>query len=252
MTRMTRMAAAPRPHTVHELIAVLPDVHVLRDRCRALAALDVLMGGRSGRYFDYDPGWGPGTEAGLMNNGAGDEYAILFTPDGVFGRGFDHESSMSPYTNEDMALWPGLVDTLPEVFRPLLDEPAFCDDEVRVATVVFWRETHDTAWRAGPVEYAEYADDGTGHLFHVLAAGTPEAYHAFARTTTHGSSIRTRSATSTPCAPSRPRCSKPWPRKRTRSPWRRRWRRRGTPWRAVECDGRRIRALCRVMAVPPE
>ncbi|MEV6684824.1 hypothetical protein AB0N28_05730 [Streptomyces sp. NPDC051130] len=174
------MTATSRPCTVHELIAVLPDVPVLHDRCRALAALDALMGGRSGSRFDYDPAWGPGTVAGLMNNGSGDEYAILFTPDGVFGRGFDHESSMSPYTNEDMALWPGLVDSLPEVFRPLLDEPAFCDDEVRVATVVFWRETHDTAWRAGPVEYAEYDDDGTGHLFHVLAAGTPEAYHAFA------------------------------------------------------------------------
>ncbi|MFJ6052284.1 hypothetical protein [Streptomyces sp. NPDC092307] len=176
------MTAARRPRGVHELIAVLPAVPVLRDRCRALAALEAVIGGRYGSYFDYDPGWGPGTEAGLMNNGAGDEYTILFTPDGVFGRGFDHESSMSPYTNEDMALWPGLVDTLPEVFRPLLDEPAFCDDEVRVATVVFWRETHDTAWRAGQVEYEEHDDDGTGHLFHVLAAGTPEAYQAFAET----------------------------------------------------------------------
>ncbi|MFF5782696.1 hypothetical protein ACFY7Y_38000 [Streptomyces virginiae] len=174
------MTAAPCPGTVHELITVLPDVPTLRARCRALAALEAVSGGRYGSYFDYDPGWGPGTEAGLMNNAAGDEYAILFTPDGVFGRGFDHESSMSPYTNEGMTLWPGLVDTLPEVFRPLLDEPAFCDDEVRVATVVFWRETHDTAWRAGPVEYDEYDDDGTGHLFHVLAAGTPEAYQAFA------------------------------------------------------------------------
>lgn len=87
---------------------------------------------------------------------------------------------MSPYTNDDMALWPGLVDTLPEAFRPLLDEPAFCDDEVRVATVVFWRETADTAWRAGPVEIPENADDGTGRLFHVVAAGTPEAYADFA------------------------------------------------------------------------
>ncbi|WP_043194289.1 hypothetical protein [Streptomyces sp. NRRL F-2664] len=175
------MTAAQHPLTVHELIAVLPDVPVLRDRCRALAALDALIGGPGTRSFDYDPAWGPGTEAGLMHNGSGDEYTILFTPDGVFGRGFDHESSMSPYTNEDMALWPGLVDTLPEVFRPLLDEPAFCDDGVQVATVVFWREAHDTAWRAGPVEYpSEYDGDGTGHLFRVLAAGTPEAYRDFA------------------------------------------------------------------------
>ncbi|MGW7436144.1 hypothetical protein [Streptomyces sp. NPDC054849] len=169
-----------RPRDVHELIRVLPDVSVLRDRCRALAAMDVLMGGRGGSYFGYDAAWGPGVEAALMDNGAGDEYAILFTSDRVLGRGFDHESWMSPYTNEDMALWPGLVEDLPEVFRPLLAEPAFCDEDVQVATVVFWRETSDTAWRAGPVEIPADTDDGTGHLFHVLAAGTPEAYAYFA------------------------------------------------------------------------
>ncbi|MCX5376887.1 hypothetical protein [Streptomyces sp. NBC_00091] len=174
------MNATPRPRDVHELIRVLPDVPVLRDRCRALAALEALMGAQCGPYFDYDPTWGPGVEAALMNNGSGDEYTILFTSDGVFGRGFDHESWMSPYTNDDMALWPGLVDTLPEVFRPLLAEPAFCDDEVQVATVVFWRETTDTAWRAGPVEPPEHGADGTAHLFDVLAAGTPEAYAAWA------------------------------------------------------------------------
>lgn len=174
------MNAIPGPRDVHELIRVLPDVPALRDRCRPLAALDALMDGRGGACFGYDPAWGPGIEAALMDNGSGDEYAILFTPDGVFGRGFDHESWMSPYTNEDMALWPGLVDTLPEAFLPLLAEPAFCDDDVPVATVVFWRETSDTAWRAGPVEIPADTDDGTGHLFHVLAAGTPEAYRAFA------------------------------------------------------------------------
>lgn len=177
---MTPVTVPPRPRDVHELIRVLPDPEVLRDRCRALAALEVLMDGRYGRYFDYDPAWGPGTGAALMNDVAGAEYAILFTPDGVLGRGFDHESSMSPYTNEGMGLWPGLADTLPEVFRPLLRDPAFCDDEVQVATVVFWRESADTAWRAGPVELPEPGDDGTAHLFHVLAAGTPEAYAAFA------------------------------------------------------------------------
>lgn len=175
------MNATHRPRDVHELITVLPDVPVLRDRCRALAALDAVMGRRGGSYFDYDPAWGPGVEAALMTNGAGDEYTILFTPDGVFGRGFDHESWMSPYTNDDMALWPGLVDTLPEVFRPLLAEPAFCDDDVHVATVVFWREDSDTAWRAGPVEIPEGDGDGTGFLFRVLAAGTPEAYVDFAQ-----------------------------------------------------------------------
>lgn len=73
---------------VHDLIRVLPDIPALRARCRAMAALELLISGKTEyRYFSYDTVWGPGVEAALMNNGAGDEYAILFTPDGVFGAG---------------------------------------------------------------------------------------------------------------------------------------------------------------------
>ncbi|MGW8784128.1 hypothetical protein ACWGNM_39535 [Streptomyces sp. NPDC055796] len=168
--------------SVHDLIRVLPDIPTLRARCRAMAALELLIGGNvQGGYFSYVPAWGPGEEVALMDNGSGDEYAIAFTPDGVFARGFDHESPMSPWGDEETALWPGLVDTVPEVFRPWVTEPAFCVEEgVLQATAVFWRETSDTAWRAGPVEVPAGADDGAGHLFAVLAAGTPEAYRAFA------------------------------------------------------------------------
>jgi hypothetical protein len=31
----------------------------------------------------------------------------------VFIRVFDHESAMTPYANDDHALWPGLLDGLP-------------------------------------------------------------------------------------------------------------------------------------------
>ncbi|MFF3862264.1 hypothetical protein [Streptomyces sp. NPDC002209] len=146
------MTAAPRPRNVHELIRVLPDVPTLRARCRAMAALELLIGGnREGGCFSYAPEWADGEEAALMDNGSGDEYSILFTADGAFGRGFDHESSMSPWGDEGMALWPGLVDTVPEVFRPQLAEPAFGVVEgVLQATVVFWRENSDTAWPRRP------------------------------------------------------------------------------------------------------
>ncbi|MCX4526559.1 MULTISPECIES: hypothetical protein [unclassified Streptomyces] len=169
---------------VHDLIGALPDIATLRDRCRAMAALELVISGNTeGGFFSYDPAWGPGEEAAFMDNGSGDEYAIVFTADGVFGRGFDHESPMSPWGVDDVELWPGLVEGVPEAFRPLVTEPSFCVEEgVLQATVVFWRETGDTAWRAGDVEFpAGRTDaDGTRHLFGVLAAGTPQAYRAFA------------------------------------------------------------------------
>ncbi|MBD2892389.1 hypothetical protein amrb99_12990 [Actinomadura sp. RB99] len=47
--------------------------------------------------------------------GPGRTYAL----DEVFGafiRGFDHESSMSPYGDEGDGTWPGLVEAVPEEF----------------------------------------------------------------------------------------------------------------------------------------
>ncbi|MFD9301617.1 hypothetical protein ACFWCB_02785 [Streptomyces sp. NPDC060048] len=170
--------------TIYDLTRALPDIETLRDRCRAMAALElVISGNEDGGHFSYDSAWGPGEEAALMDNGSGDDYAIVFTADGVFGCGFDHESRMSPWGEDGIELWPGLVDGIPEAFRPLVTEPAFCTEEgVLNATAVFWRETGDTVWRAGKVEFPEGSSDpdGADYLFEVLAAGTPEAYRDFA------------------------------------------------------------------------
>ncbi|MDK9498433.1 hypothetical protein QEZ40_003615 [Streptomyces katrae] len=169
--------------SVHEILPGLPDVAVLRDRCRALAVLEAVMD-PAYALFAYDAAWLETEEAALMDNGSGDDYAIVFSAAGAWGRGFAHESAMSPYADDDLALWPGLVEAVPEVFRPYLTEPAFCDEDALRATVVFWRETGDGAWRTGPVEMPGddphgYAD-GARDLFGVLAAGTPEAYREFA------------------------------------------------------------------------
>ncbi|MFZ3498600.1 hypothetical protein ACODT5_36140 [Streptomyces sp. 5.8] len=170
--------------TIYDVTRALPDIETLRDRCRAMAALELVISGEEDDgYFAYDPAWGPGEEAALMDNGSGDDYAIVFTPAGVFGHGFDHESPMSPWAdtdNEDG--WPGLTDGIPEAFRPYLTEPAFCVDGVLNATAVFWRGTGDAQWSAGKVEFPEGRSDADGadYLFELLVAGTPEAYRDFA------------------------------------------------------------------------
>lgn len=170
--------------TIYDVTRGLPDIETLRDRCRAMAALELVISGEEDdAYFSYDPEWGPGEEAALMDNGSGDDYAIVFTADGVFGHGFDHESVMSPWADTDHEDgWPGLTDGIPEAFRPYLKEPAFCVDGVLNATAVFWRETGDAQWRAGKVEFPEGKSDpdGADYLFELLVAGTPEAYRDFA------------------------------------------------------------------------
>ncbi|MFD5623888.1 hypothetical protein [Streptomyces yangpuensis] len=169
--------------SVYEILAALPDTRVLRDRCRALAVLETVMDPHD-PFFRYSADWSATEEAALMDNGSGDDYAIVFSAAGAYARGFAHESAMSPWCGEDAEVRPGLVDAVPEAFLPYVTEPAFCDDDgdgpVPRVTVVFWRETADEAWRTGPVEVPDGYGDGALDLFEVLAAGTPEAYRDFA------------------------------------------------------------------------
>ena len=161
---------------VLELVRRLPDPAVVRRVSRALAVLDLVLNeDESTRYYAFDGRWSGTEEAALMRDGSGNEYSMVFSPDGVFAYGFDHESPMSPYANQ-MKPWPGLVDGVPDVFHEQRDDKAFRDGDTPRATVCFWRTTDDTAWRCGPVEGA----DGADWLFELVADGRPEAYLTFA------------------------------------------------------------------------
>nr|WP_202886708.1 hypothetical protein [Kribbella sandramycini] len=162
------------------MIRRLPDLRAVRRVSRALAVLELVLNGDDDAlpYFAFDARWSATEEAALMRDGSGNEYSIVFSAAGAFAYGFDHESPMSPYVNE-LQLWPGLRDGVPEVFESARDEPAFADEEgVPRATVCFWRTADDDAWRAGPVRDAE--QDGAERLFELLADGSPEAYLTYA------------------------------------------------------------------------
>ncbi len=164
--------------SVHEVIRRLPDLGAVRRISRALAVLDLVLDGGDDvlPFFAFDARWSETEEAALMRDGSGNEYSIVFSPEGAFAYGFDHESPMSPW-GRDGTLWPGLLDGVPDVFHAARDEPVFADDGVPRATVCFWRTVADDAWQAGPLA----ADrDGADHLFELLADGRPEAYLTFA------------------------------------------------------------------------
>jgi hypothetical protein len=163
--------------SVLDLVRRLPEPAVVRRVSRALAVLDLVLNENPmTRYFEFDARWSATEEAALMRDGSGNEYSIVFSPDGVFAYGFDHESPLSPYVN-GMQPWPGLLDGIPEVFHAQRDENAF-RDEVPRATVCFWRTTQDTSWQCGPVENVDA--DGADWLFELVADGRPEAYLTFA------------------------------------------------------------------------
>ncbi|MGC5021322.1 hypothetical protein [Micromonospora sp. DT47] len=166
--------------TVYDVAAQLPSIDVLRERCKALAMLDAIVGGD---YYAYDREWGE-DEAASMRNGSGEEYNVVFTAEGVFIRGVYHESSMFTYT--DGRLWPGLLDGLPEQFQAQVREPAFCrQDGTLDATFVLWRRTNDERWHAGddidfsPADDDEVDSDGSW-LLDILCDGIVAEYIEYA------------------------------------------------------------------------
>lgn len=60
---------------------------------------------------------------------------------------------MSPYVGD--APWPGVVDSVPEVFRSCVEEPAFTDDGMPRVTACIWREAGSEHWRAGEIDFPE-------------------------------------------------------------------------------------------------
>jgi hypothetical protein len=133
--------------TAHDVARLLPGVSVLRDLCRSMAVLEaVLSPDWESRYHSFDAGWGPEEEMASMRNGEGDEYSIVFSAQGAYIRGFAREVVMSPYGSDGP--WPGVLDSVPDVFRHCVEESAFCDEDgMPVVTACLWRETHDDHWQ---------------------------------------------------------------------------------------------------------
>jgi hypothetical protein len=171
--------------SVFDVVRRLPAIPRVRDTCQAMAMLDAVLSPTwNHRYFSFAADWAPGEAMASMRNGSGDEYSIVFSTAGACARGFAHESPMSPYRDRSLALWPGLIDTVPAVFDSVVQEPSFSHaDGALLATVCFWRETADPDWRCGAVSLpADPVDpDGADDLFQVLADGRPEGYQEFAQ-----------------------------------------------------------------------
>ena len=135
-----------------------------------------------------------------MRDSSGDEYFILFNPHGAIIKGFAHESPMSPFVNEPIKVWRGVLDSVPSEFQDFLSEPAF---SIEATTFCIWRRYADYSWQVGDIDFPEELDpqtieavqalqqtanvvyptlddpDGSEELLSILV-GEPSSYHSFA------------------------------------------------------------------------
>ncbi|GHF80410.1 hypothetical protein PV749_09485 [Streptomyces sp. ID03-2B] len=121
----------------------LPVPEQLRERLRALTVLESCFDLKWPRYR-FTPDDGSGFEHFRFENGGGDRYHVFLGGSVAFLRAFDHTSQLSPYVHD--AVWPGLLDGLPESLEPLT---RLQGDERKypLLTLALW---HDgTSWRHG-------------------------------------------------------------------------------------------------------
>jgi hypothetical protein len=160
-------------------LSQLPDIAGLKKLTQSLAMLDaIIMREWDYRYYSFDSNWTQGEQMASMRDGSGDEWFCLFTSTGAALKGFDHESEMSPWGNDDHAIWKGVLDQVPPVFSSFLSEPAF---SMKDTTFCIWPTNQDADWRVGKIEFPDGADDpdGSEGLLSILD-GNPETYKKWA------------------------------------------------------------------------
>ena len=159
-------------------LSLLPTIENLRRLTQSLAILDAIIEPEwEYRYFSFNSKWDTDEQMASMRNGQGDEWFCVFSKAGAFLKGFDHESMMSPWNANPRAVWTGILDQVPDAFKPYAAEPAFSMDNT---TFCIWRGINDDVWHTGHIDYPEGDDpDGSERMLHVLE-GRPEDYKEWA------------------------------------------------------------------------
>lgn len=145
----------------------LPNTKRLKEILLCQSALDIIMNDERKdwlRLSNFYKNYFDGIDMVKIDNGAGDNMYILFSKDGVIIKGFDHESMLSPYANDDEEIAEGIYDSVPIELLELLK-----DESIEVTDVTFcvWISKNESSWKKGdvivPDDYAE-DDDGEGFL----------------------------------------------------------------------------------------
>lgn len=152
-------------------LSELPTIDALRGLTQSLAMLDATIERNwEYRYYSFNKHWSADKQLASMRNGEGDEWFCLFSRQGAFLKGLYHESEM-------VRGWPGLLDSVPDVFKPALAEPAF---SIQYTSFCIWRTYNDDRWHTGHISYPQGDDpDGSAWMLAILD-GNPKTYQRWA------------------------------------------------------------------------
>lgn len=162
---------------MHPQLTTFNNLSHLKDTFRKLAALNVIFCPEVAyRYHRYHPKWAEEIDLGIIDNGSGDTLFAVFHPKGCVLKGFDHESSVSPYAQPSFEIWEGMYDGLPDYLARILDDKALINNEV---TFCYWKTDNDATWQQGPVHFPNQEEDGSDYLMPKIYA-TAEDFIAWA------------------------------------------------------------------------
>jgi len=156
----------------------LSKIPLLRNRCVALAALDLILSPDwELRYFSFNSAWAEGQQMASMRNGSGGEWFCLFHSMGWAGlKGFCKGSQAWHAGGERLAR--ALCLAVPPEMADFSSEPAFRWDET---TYVFCCLGAERPW-ARLIETTSFVGLATGEEEHLsLVVGQPSDYVKYAR-----------------------------------------------------------------------
>ncbi|MBQ5857398.1 MAG: hypothetical protein IIW51_00125 [Peptococcaceae bacterium] len=90
-----------------------------------------------------------------ISNGSGDHLYVLISPQGAIIKGFDHESCLSPYQNDEELTAESIYHNVPAELLALLDEETEKDD----VTFCIWQMPGETHWHQNNIELPDYCFD---------------------------------------------------------------------------------------------
>lgn len=171
---------------IRQQLKRIPSPSQLHRRCVALAVLDRIAGEEAPK-FTMNAGRPGAFHHFKLDDGAGNTLSIVFSHEGTFLKGFDHESKMSPFA--EGTLYPGLFHGFPPELRGFLLEPGLLGEEqeqrfpgtladgeppvaLAPATFCAWWERSRSIWRCGELTFPsfdEYESDGAGFLLESLS-----------------------------------------------------------------------------------
>ncbi|MDR0270579.1 hypothetical protein [Paenibacillus sp.] len=155
----------------------LPEPKILKKLMRIQAALNIILCQDDWlRYHYYVQTWNDDVSMAKIDDGSGNHFIILFSSKGTIIKGFDHESELSPYAQDEHEVWPGIYEFVPHGLLSLLDDEAVEKNDV---TFCVWHEHNDVRWQTGKVKIPKEADDGFGFFLNTICH-TPKDFVEFA------------------------------------------------------------------------